>query len=51
VSGPKETHETALAARREELAELDRKAGRIASARLVVFLVAIGALAAAVLLN
>jgi hypothetical protein len=48
VSGPKETHETALAARREELAELDRKAGGIASARLVVFLVAIGVLAAVV---
>jgi ABC-type multidrug transport system fused ATPase/permease subunit len=48
VAGPKETHETALAARREELAELEKKAGGIASARLVVFLVAIGVLAAVV---
>lgn len=49
--GPRETHETALAARRDELAELERKAGGIASARLVVFLLAIGILAAVVFVS
>lgn len=39
--GPKETHETALAARREELAALERRAGAIASARLFVFVAAV----------
>jgi len=48
VSGPKETHETALAARREELAELEKKAGGVASARLVVFLGAVATLGAIV---
>ena len=48
MPGPQETHETALAARREELAELEKKAGGIASARLVVFLTALGVLAAVV---
>jgi hypothetical protein len=48
VAGPKETHETALAARRDELAELEKKAGGIASARLVVFLAALVVLAGVV---
>lgn len=41
MAGPKETHETALAARREELAALERRAGAIASARLFVFVAAV----------
>lgn len=41
VAGPKETHEKALAARKEELGGLERRAGAIATARLVVFVGAI----------
>ncbi len=41
MAGPKETHEAALAARREELAVLERRAGAIASARLFVFVGAV----------
>lgn len=41
VAGPKETHESALRARREELSALERRAGTIATARLLVFVSAV----------